>query len=220
MVRLLLIASLCIACCGASRNAMVKLSGQLCSALFVHFKQVTMMYQKCLSMPLRTWGRAKFCEGCKPGDQVFNTHYPTVELKKKSHVLEQFKRRRQSAPAQPSTHSLSGHTSDWLWARFEQPPLPPPPSSSSPLSLASLEGCEKWECTSHTWLCNIKSVANLRGTVCQMFLQAATLESRIFFCKITLRPASRRGQRALHTNNSTPAKQCKRLRRCEHVATG
>lgn len=127
MVRLLLIASLCIACCGASRNAMVKLSGQLCSALFVHFKQVTMMYQKCLSMPLRTWGRAKFCEGCKPGDQVFNTHYPTVELKKKSHVLEQFKRRRQSAPAQPSTHSLSGHTSDWLWARFEQPPLPPPP---------------------------------------------------------------------------------------------
>lgn len=165
-------------------------------------------------MPLKTWGRAKFHCGFKPGDRVFNTNYPTVELKMKSHIMEQFERWRQSALAQLSPLSLS--LCLWIHShltRFEHLNRSPTPhthahrhiSTSAPhpscFSLASLEGYEKGECTSETWLCFV----NLWPTWEEL--------PRWWCCS---RGDKQWGKGALHTDNSTVTKQCKKLHSCEH----
>lgn len=77
------------------------------------------------------------------------THYPAAELKTKSHILEQFKRRRQSAPAQPSSFSLCLWTYSYL-THFMLLNRSPPNSKM----------CAS-ECTSRPGFCKIKSQANL-----------------------------------------------------------
>lgn len=102
-------------------------------------------------MPLRPCGRAKFC-----WSQVIK-------------YLTRWSWRRRVASW---SHSRGGGGGDHLWIcshltwfePWNRSPTPPTHTptltlSPSPLSLASLEGCDKWECTSQSCLCNMKSVA-------------------------------------------------------------
>ena len=108
-----------------------------------------------------------FAGECKPGDQVFNTaprrgRRTGVTSRSNSRgggnqlqrsLLTRVEHLNRS-PAAPPQHTHT-HTHTHL-----------PQCLTLLLSvLASFEGSERWECTSQPWICNVKSLANLRSSV-------------------------------------------------------
>lgn len=106
-------------------------------------------------MPLRPCGRAKFC-----WSQVIK-YFTRWSWRRR---VTSWSNSRGGGGGGGRRSSVDTLTSDLIWAleSITNTPHTHTPTSTlhpSPLSLASLEGCEKWECTSQSCLCNMKSVA-------------------------------------------------------------